>query len=60
MARRGVRSRRAFTSDRWRTAVPYYGYLDAVDWTDPGQVARAVRVFEMTAKHAEHTNKQTA
>lgn len=37
----------------------YQSYLDAVDWTHKPQVARALRVFEMTAQgiSAEHTKK---
>ncbi len=38
----------------------YQGYLDAVDWTDPSQVARAVRVFEQTAKGLERQYRQAA
>lgn len=28
----------------------YQAYLNAVDWSDPGQAARALRVFEQTAR----------
>jgi len=38
----------------------YQGYLDAVDWSYPPQVARAVRVFEMTAKGVDRQYSQTA
>jgi hypothetical protein len=38
----------------------FQGYLDGVDWSDPGQVARAVRVFEQTAKGIEFINKRPA
>ncbi|MDQ1246644.1 MAG: hypothetical protein QG597_1012 [Actinomycetota bacterium] len=38
----------------------YQGYLDAVDWSDLGQVARAVRVFELTAKGFEPQFQQSA
>lgn len=31
----------------------YQGYLDAVDWTEPGQVMRAIRVFEQTASKVD-------
>lgn len=33
----------------------YQAYLDAVDWTDVGHVARAVRVFERTAERTERS-----
>ena len=38
----------------------YQGYLDVVDWTDPGHVARAVRVFEQTAKGIDRQYSQSA
>lgn len=38
----------------------YQGYLDAVDWTDQGDVARAVRVFEQTAKDFDRAYSQSA
>jgi hypothetical protein len=38
----------------------YQGYLDAVDWTDPRHVARAVRVFEQTAKDFNREYSQKA
>jgi hypothetical protein len=38
----------------------YQGYLDAVDWCDPGQVARAIRVFESTAKAVEPELRRAA
>ena len=38
----------------------YQGYLDVVDWTDPGHVARAVRVFEQTAKGIDGQYSQSA
>ncbi|MDQ1250209.1 MAG: hypothetical protein QG597_4588 [Actinomycetota bacterium] len=38
----------------------YQGYLDAVDWSYPPRVARAVRLFEMTAKGVDRQYSQTA
>lgn len=38
----------------------YQGYLDAVDWTDQPQVARALRVFERTAMGFERQYTQPA
>ncbi|UGT70795.1 abortive infection family protein [Nocardia gipuzkoensis] len=32
----------------------FQGYLDQVDWTDPGQVSRALRVFEVALRHLFH------
>ncbi len=33
----------------------YQSYLDSVDWTDLGHVARAIRAFERTAERTEKT-----
>lgn len=38
----------------------YQGYMDAVNWSDSVQVARAVRVFEQTAKGIEREDSQAA
>lgn len=38
----------------------YQDYLDAVDWCDPGQISRALRVFEVTAKGIDRQYSQTA
>jgi hypothetical protein len=32
----------------------FQGYLDQVDWTDPGHVTRALRVFEVALRHLFH------
>ncbi len=38
----------------------YQAYLNAVDWTDPGQVGRALRVFEATAHDVESQYLESA
>ncbi len=38
----------------------YQSYLDAVDWTDPSHVGRALRVFEQTARNVEPHAVQSA
>lgn len=38
----------------------YQSYLDAVDWTEPSHVGRALRVFAQTARNVEPQSVQSA